>query len=315
MSGMHVRATLPQPPLRANAIITKPSDETPIVKRLKGSIPCLSLIYRVDKGHKVLVASGCLISERGKLFWLTAGHVIHDIEKLRDNGVVVAVRWQDGQHPALPAEIHGWARVYVDENGIDFGIVELPQLHADNMRANSHFKAFTLNECVELGSAEADRIAQSTERKSAHVLGYPQDWATIHVQPYSPGLAKAEVAIRPVEIPLLYAVTRKAVESAFGPTEHSFWMAPCVYARIPDRDAIVPGTDPLPSIKGVSGGPVVLDLDPGYRLLGTQTAWLPRMRGVRLLPIGFVKNCLLRYFEWLDAGGADNTSTSNTPPS
>jgi hypothetical protein len=279
----------------------------PIVERLKGSIPCLCLVCEQEGEYELAVASGCLLQEQGRLFWLTAGHVILNIERLRDSGCVRSAHWQDGHRPSIPAVIDGWERVAVDEKGIDFGIVELPTLHADNMRASARFKAFTLSECLDLGSAEALRLEKDEVGGTAYILGYPKEWAKVTVHSHSPGIAEARVEVKPVEIPLLYAVARAEVERESGPTEDAFWVGRCAYARIPDPQVTRNGA-PLETIAGVSGGPVVLDLDGDYRLLGSQTAWLPKSRVVRMLPINFVKAVLLNYLGILGDEGAGTPS-------
>lgn len=270
------------------------------VRRLKGSIPCLTLIAQGDQQFEIAVASGCLLEERNRLFWLTAGHVINRIEALRDGGRLRAAHWQDGLHPAVPAILDGWSRLAVDDAGLDFGIVELPALHADNLRAASHYKAFVFDDCIESGSPEAVEMMAHGCKGDAYVLGYPQEWARIETHRHGPGSMRADVTIRPVQIPLLHAVTRAEVEGEFGPTSESFWSPLCTYARIPAATRTSKDTEPLWDIGGVSGGPVIIQIDGRDRLLGSQVSWLPGCRIVRLLPINFVKAVLHRYFAFLD---------------
>lgn len=268
------------------------------LNEIRGSIPCMSIVYEIDGSHRLLVASGSLLEEQGELFWLTAGHVILEIERLRDEGRIRAARWQDGGHPPLPAQINDWSRIAVDDPQADCGIVAIPGLHAEGLRKQEHFKAFSLDDCLEITSPEASAIAHSRSSKSLFVFGYPQEWATITSKGTLDSRHAIEVSVRPVQIPLLNVARRDDVERQAGPSEGAFWRADSLFAMIPRREAVRIEEDLLNSIKGVSGGPVILVH--GYRryLIGTQTAWLPKHRVVRILPIPYIKQVLTRYFEW-----------------
>ena len=124
-------------------------DETEEILREYGDyLVGLGALVRAEKKAFADFSSGFILAIRNRWYWTTAGHVIRDLEKRVQAGQSVSrfhlMDWYGtGKNKnAIPFDYdNAWKYwVYNTEEGLDFGVVELPNnvkglLQANNVKA------------------------------------------------------------------------------------------------------------------------------------------------------------------------------------
>lgn len=251
---------------------------------LANLLPCFGglvvrSLHTPDQSTRVASYSGCFMEHLGTRFWVTAGHVLHEVEKafqspdiqireilLRDGLPMV-----DPDAASIPLQIQGrYFAMDIDGppgspgSGLDFGLVALDEATCELLDANP-------------GAGYLD-AEDSQEPLQAHAWGL-----------YVLGIP-GERARRTSETNLAYEIrclpARVLHDCPSGLTK----CERAIYAQILDRS---PGRLRLKSIRGMSGGPVFAIEPRGsdqwcIRLVGVLSAWHGSSRTIRVTPMADV---------------------------
>jgi len=226
-------------------------------------------------------ASGFLFSYQEYFLWITAGHVIKDIEELfQNNGYDVKhIAWIDNneinipsKHNTIPFDYSQTKKFYIDDDTMDLGVVRLKGLHLQTILRNSSNRWFT---------KESWRNNNLSNPEGLFLVGYPDETKVCRNIEESDGnysVSKISCISIPVE-----RIARKESD------ENKFWNFPdCFYGKV--LPITKDGCTILNDIRGMSGGPILgvetkADGKINYRLIGIQSSWLPESKILRATPI------------------------------
>ena len=240
-------------------------------------------------------------------FWITAGHVLEDVLRLRDEPSVkiVSAAWNDGyENKHADGVLFSLDDVpaYIDPN-IDFGAIVIRPGYARPLLANPQVRPMTPNVWLDHENANPEGY---------YLVGVPTEWTdyeevgrTEKERIYSSG---ARIVCIPVE----------RIPWASGKEPKDFWDDPdAFYAKL--LDVWKSPTEKLTSIKGMSGGPIVSiertpDSELKYRLYGIQSAWLPKSRILRAEPVAKVAAIIRDWFDKAALATADRNRNAPRRP-
>lgn len=226
------------------------------------------------------VYTGLVLYYEKNLLWITAGHVVDEIHKVLSNPEidVQIMRWLDGCEipgaESIPVHNRNLEMFSGLEFGIDFGVVKITGLDANNMLNNNRTQVIT----------EEFWKTPHSKPEGYYVLGFPKEWAEHHETRFPDNQIfnsfLANLACLPVQ--------QIGYRGDFHPNKE-FWNDPdAFYGQIlPFVDGV---EDQPASLKGMSGGPLFsIERDPsdriGYRLFGIQRSEDKDERLIRAEPI------------------------------
>lgn len=216
------------------------------------------------------MSSGTLIEIDGSVFYLTAGHVVtqmnellqqHSVRGLSAN-LVDKFGTQIESHPPIPFAIKDAPRFSIDIDGLDFGVIYLRPYYTS-----------LLSKSGVIALSEEQWSKQGTEKFDfCCLLGVPAELSTSNL------LADGSASFSPTMVPVEQlseapeGVTLTEIDRFIG--------------RIPENLG-------FESIEGMSGGPIfgfrMRDGELRYWIVALQSRWLASRRiifGCRLPPIG-----------------------------
>lgn len=256
----------------------------------------------VDTGKRQpLVYSGFFMGHRDYFFWVTAGHVIHEIQALLANPKfrVKEARLRDGRPlsdkfaSSVPVSIEADKLLGIDAEteeealGLDFGILPLSPLVLAGLASNPGT----------LFLPAEDSLGGTIEHAAGlYVLGAPGE----RVKHVSSIDVQFEIHCLPAHL-------------LSGAPPELRQLPGSLYGKLID---LGPDNNPMNSILGMSGGPVFAveyrtDEEFGFRLVGIQSSWHRPTRQVRVSPIVDVIRCLDR---GIDVWDGKRTNGSDTVP-
>lgn len=221
-----------------------------------------------DKPDRFAACSGTLIVIRGAVCFLTAGHVLKALDDLRAEITSAALADIFGMgrvcdHP-IPFDLRGAKMHYVDEDGLDFGVIVL---------APYYVRLLAKNGVVAL--EEKNWIHQSNVTFDGYaILGFPAEFGSERVSEDGEGMV----------VPSMFRVHR--LESPPEATELTRYER--FVGRI-DREL------PLKSVEGMSGGPIFgFNFGPPtrYWIVALQSSWLPDQHIVFACPLPVLASLL-----------------------
>lgn len=218
-------------------------------------------------GHgdmRVHVISGFVVSVKGEWFYVTAGHVLRDIQTALDTGSTFDI-WRLGdqtagnrfQDKAIPYgfDIKQWGVIEDDASGLDYAAVHIGGLYRKQLEAG--------------GVSALDKGAWGThfdEHEHWVLVGIPKEAVSYD--------GKTTISARFVMAPLTPTSAPPAAEQK---AQNQF------YAQL--------GNDPerfVNDVVGMSGGPVFMighvDGVWKYKVIGVQSSWYPSSRVVAVCP-------------------------------
>ncbi len=234
--------------------------------------------------------TGFLLQVADFTFWLTARHILEEIERLREDCSVnvTGPRWVDSATPSdilgVPLDLND-IPLYKDPE-IDFGGIFIKPGYAAPLLAGSRVVCLT---------PEAWFGQEKASPEGYYLVGMPCEWCEEEVvgstKDHRIYQCSATVVCNPVE----------AIGSEDRSGNDDFWNHPeAFFGRV--LEVTDENGRPLTSIKGMSGGPVLsiertLEGRLKYRLVGIQSAWLPQSRILRAEPISKVADIIVSWFE------------------
>lgn len=260
----------------------------------------------IDKGEpRLKMASGFLLVYEGYWFWITAGHVIEEIEKFQKSAKELHVRahWIDGYKVSsansIPvADFPDMATWSIYKAGLDLGMVLIHPFDAKAMSANPDL--IPLDETIWKGR-------DNQRPDSYYIVGSPEDW-----QPNSVIQSGRNVGVY-ADFPTVVIPVDRV--DAPGDSEDAFWTAPgAFHGRI--AATISNGGESLTDIKGVSGGPIFglqrrTDGEMRYWLYGIQGSWKKGECVIRATDVAVLERALALLLEETEAS-RENSSAKST---
>ena len=265
-----------------------------VAKKLSGLfsshiVPMLISVV-VEKKARFLWFTGFLLQVADLTFWLTARHILEEIERLREDRSinVERSRWVDSATGSVelgvPIDL-GDIPSYRDPE-IDFGAIFIKPGYAAPLLASPGVEPLT---------PEAWFNHEKAHPEGYYVVGIPDELCE-------------EDEIGRTEDHRIYQCTGYVVcnpVEAVSPEGRSgndgFWNHPgAFFGRV--LEVTDDNGRPLTSITGMSGGPVLsIERTPEarlkYRLFGIQSAWLPQSRILRAEPISKVADIITGWFK------------------
>ncbi|MGV3616457.1 MAG: hypothetical protein ACO1SV_14095 [Fimbriimonas sp.] len=226
----------------------------------------------VERQH--IIRSGFVLEVEDHWFWVTAGHVIEEIEQfLNAGGEVVAAFLLDLQPRYVDPIPFAFLRAprshfYIDEN-VDIGWVYLADLYRRNLEAN------------EVIAIRQRDIAPPTEQGDAYwMIGFPEEFNHLSAKD-----EVAQVQMTPTPLPLLRLDDETTKQ---GYLRLRFHVRP---------EFAISGERHLSSVVGMSGGPVLMlkkiDDSVRYWAIAVQSAWLRDARITFCFPLASLAASLL----------------------
>ncbi|WP_271554937.1 hypothetical protein [Bradyrhizobium sp. CCBAU 45394] len=202
------------------------------------------------------VSSGTLISIHGLICFLTAGHVLKALDKLRTHdqvevesaSLVDTLGWKRVSNVPIPFDLKNARLFYIDdvEDGLDFGVIMLEAHHVGLLAKNG---------VIALGEENWNR--QHTVRFDGFaMLGFPEEYTSQRVSASGDGTVS----------PVMFGIKRLEAP----PSDRASTRYPQFVAQInPEL--------PLKSVEGMSGGPIFGFRQDGeelrYWVVALQSSW------------------------------------------
>jgi len=243
----------------------------------------LFVTWRQDGEARQDVLSGWLFvhgrGKRGLVLWITAGHVIRQIEQMRSDTRIKDLQawwWDAYPHPdagGIPLNLNGLSMFQIDAQGVDIGVARVSPLFAANLGQNEKLRPITVD------------MWQHKDRyrpRGFFVVGFPASDQTVQRRRRGGGI-ETSTSLTVRSIPL------KKIKSK--PKRNSldeFWGHPAAsYGQLIEP---IGASEPNPStLRGMSGGPVFSVRRKGrgihYHLWGIQSAELGSSKFIRITPI------------------------------
>jgi len=234
----------------------------------------LILLVRQGSQEEFHVFTGFLVERDGLLCWVTAGHCLESLQKVRSGEAeVVFAHWHDN-YPREGARsiptVLGELTWQFGSDEADFGVVWVPPANQEAMRKNPKLKPFT----------QSSWSRPIDDAEGMYLVGYPTELRKQRLRRVG---NQSELTF---EAPLVGIPVAELIDPA--KRNGSFWdYERCLYGRFDIAD------DELKSIVGASGGPLIaLGRDENgriwYQLVGVQSVWDSSTHHFRAIPIGGV---------------------------
>lgn len=245
-----------------------------------------------------LTFTGSIVTYRGFYFWLTAGHVVQELLKIRGafGSDRITAKWYDeyGSRAAsgIPVSLHDAPCLELHSKGIDLGFVLLRPNEVQLILANCNREFLSPN--VWLGT-------ETLAPDAFFLVGFPSEESRIdsisqegrHLR------IDADFALTCLEIERVDVEDRRH-ENSFWHKDNSF------YGRLVDfdRERGCPR-----SIVGMSGGPIFSFTKCGdehrYHLFAVQSHWLESEHAVRGVPIQLAEAMMEGVYQYFCKSMAD----------
>lgn len=241
----------------------------------------LGLYMALDAGDHVQssVCSGFLVELEGRLYWMTAKHVIEGVKQaVASNASAVRVmRWLDG------FQISGAESVPVSNHSLDsfcrsdmdFGVVRIGWLESENIRRAGY---------AEILSEQIWKNLQNAKPEGYYLIGYPAEWTNQVDEESSTETRISQLRSRIACVPVAKVPYRPDLSIT-----NEFWSDPeAFYGQIVAFPDV--GRHDLASVAGMSGGPVFSVERDGngeirYWLIGVQRSEYKSEHLIRVEPI------------------------------
>jgi len=251
-----------------------------LIEWFKRHVLALFVSAKEEGERRYFLFSGFIIKREENLVWVTAGHVIDRLNKIRTdpNFEILQMQWIDEHDGSsdVPFHVHhpNFKTYSAMEDDIDIGIGLLEGLDALNLEQNENLGIITEQAWKNLVEASPEGY---------YLIGYPSEWIEESKQ----------------------RVSRSQIVRSFIMNMACIPISPLNWEDLPyqggswkDPDAFYGHIEPFPSeqgeqpldISGMSGGPLLsIERTPSgqlaYRLVGVQSSWLENRRLIRAEPI------------------------------
>ena len=231
--------------------------------------------------------SGILLEYKGSLLWLTAGHVIDNIDSVlkHPSFKVSTMRWLDDydtpEAGSIPINYSNLdMRSWTTQN-IDFGVINIALLERQCLKANKETIAI---------NSEIWRNLNQASPEGYYIVGYPRAWNNYSEKRLEGNKILKSIWTNIACIPLLpIAPPSNTNDDPFWNSDGAFYGQLINYPDMEDFQ--------IETISGMSGGPIfTIERTPNsqfaYRLAGLQSAWKPESKIIRGTPIDLIEKAL-----------------------
>jgi hypothetical protein len=202
------------------------------------------------------VSSGTLISIHGTICFLTAGHVLEELDKLRNHDqvemesavLIDTLGWKSVSNVPIPFDLKSARLFYIDNkyDGLDFGVIALEPHHVGLLAKNGVI-ALTDERWNQQHTVRFDGFA---------MLGFPEELTSQRVSASGDGMLS----------PVMFGIKRlDAAPEDRAPTNY------------PQFIGQIDSELPLKSVEGMSGGPIFGFRQEGqelrYWVVALQSSW------------------------------------------
>lgn len=238
---------------------------------------CVTFQREGNEGTEFAAYSGTLILVEDSVFFLTAGHILGDLDKVRKSTsvkITSAVLADTFGHKRIsnlpiPFDLNSAHLLHIDDDdeGLDFGVIPLSPYYVRLLAKNGV-----------IALQEDNWVHQGSVRFDAHaMLGFPEEFSSKHVNDVGEAIVSPTM-FRVHRLNNLPEDSRKTSYERF-------------VGQI-DRE------NPIQSVKGMSGGPIFgfkIDGDNiCYWVVALQSAWNPSTRTVYGCPLPTLASLLTR---------------------
>lgn len=248
--------------------------------------------FTAKKRRHIGVYSGFLLELGNMFMWVTAGHVLEEIEAICGMSSYSSVRigWADNSEsiPAarIPFDFASTPKFKHNKDGIDIGWLVPHGLALEALRKEPNNVPFT--------EPAWRNITAEYAILSMYLVGCPREAVRPAV---IPDLSRDPITIA---MPTSRLRLRKIDPRTDEDPKDCWDKSDSFFAEIVPEGA--PSTVMLSSIIGMSGGPVIAlserpDKKIAYHLVGIQSAWLPESRIIRATPISLLVEPLVAAYE------------------
>lgn len=252
----------------------------------------LLLAGMVDGQFQFSVYTGFLLRHGEDLLWLTAGHIVEEIESVlaSKSFKITKFCWLDDYHipNANAVVVHRkdmLLRSWKDD-GLDFGIVVPSILDAGNLLSNQKVEVIEETIWKNLGQAEPEGY---------YAIGYPRPWTK-----HTPKRVSTTKMLHSVEanlaiLPLMEIAQPESLDDIESwSDEEGFYGKILPYTDFPEFE--------VEEVKGMSGGPILsVERDPDgrirYRLVGIIQSWFRSVSIIRAEPISRIAQAIASWLK------------------
>jgi len=238
-------------------------------------------------------ASGFVISVHGEWFWISAGHVIHEINERMETRRMTTCRFVDtwGENRVsrvtIPVEYSEIQKGVIDGfDGLDCVAVPLPDLYVQLLLANG---------IVPIDEEAWRKVGDISKFEGGLLMGLPFELASHTLN---------EGIIESLQTLVLIGIRFVAQPPSEEGEKKIF---PRIFAAIPSKEPS--------SIKGMSGGPVLgLRRTPDglrYWIVGIQSGWYESERIISVSPLKFIGEFLESYQKERDGRSGIGSATTD----
>jgi|GEM_PF-3352913 len=254
----------------------------------------LRAVYVTERKAHGAFFTGFIFQYKNMHVWLSAGHVVEEMDKIvalpRDR--VFGLGWIDGVNTTdaqtIPMSFDTLPRARINRDGLDLGVVWLRENTVGFLLSRPDENVF-LNPTVWGG-------VDDVNPDGFHLAGAPT--TLVELNPVGRDATHHEFQLNAALVTLpVERIPREPKEPL------SFWSHPhAFYGRLVNSDLF---QSQVPSIKGMSGGPVFalsrVDAGIRYHLVGIQSAWLPQNKTIRATPVADVAEILQETYHRLSS--------------
>ena len=224
--------------------------------------------------------TGFLLENKEHLFWMTAGHIIDQIDQILQAGnKISSMRWFDGYPKegaeTIPINFHSLRKKSWISLGIDAGVIDISLLEKENILKN--------NLVNPMNKQIWDQVEQA-KPEGYFVVGFPRIFNNYNERPAQKNKVLKSIRADYACIPL-----DKLAFPVNDPNTEFFDKPDAFYGQLIDQQ--LDPVDFVHSIQYMSGSPIfsierTQEVNILYRLVGIQKKWLPESRRICAEPIG-----------------------------
>ena len=249
-------------------------------------IVCLQMTYQVNQEEHSNLFTGFLLKYKGLHLWLTAGHILEEIENIykSDDYKVRGIAWADNHSTydakAVPTVFDRLEKYLINNKDGDVGVINLKGLDLENILA-----------CEENIWMDEDmwKYNHLAKPKGYYLVGLPCETNEDKTIKRDDGFVEGSISGYAFTIPV-QRIDRKDSQDDFWNYQDAF------YGELTPVTKQQGGQ--LNSIEGMSGG-FIISIEGNiekqnllYRLYAIQSSWLPESKIIRATPMEVVESIL-----------------------
>lgn len=258
-----------------------------LLDQLRAQVIGLQISFTVNAEQQHLFYSGWLLSlGDDSLLWITAGHVIDYIAKIRGTrDVVVHVsRWIDAypkrEAGSIPFALEELRVLSGTKQNVDVGAAEISGIAAKGLLANKLLRPIDVRKAKSTGKSKC---------VGYYVVGFPAERVLVGKRRIAKDRTECILQTDAIALPVKPMPDFTPTSDMAPPEDMHLWWGE-ILPQIGSTEAH------LGSVRGMSGGPVVsIQQDTAgrfsHRFIGVQSIWFPKRRIIGAVPMDRLVGC------------------------